>query len=228
MPLELLVRRSVRSCWPDLNPDRRVVGRFFDCNRRLPASPERQANLPSPGKLDIALSEKLGVDQSTMFDPQAPIHTETGAKRVETVFGPWMPLPRKRQRVDHSRHADELAPTISKLMIKEAKIEAGIVRDERAVRDEGEQLFAPIVEARLVRQEDVGKPVHRFRPWRHGAAGIEVGVEGTAGLGPVQKLNAADLDHAVAGQRIQPRSLCIENDFPHCRFMNRWVSRGKR
>ena len=47
----------------------------------------------------------------------------------------------------------------------------------------------------------VGQPVHRLGLERHVAAGIEIAMEVAAGLDPVENLDAADLDHAVAGMR---------------------------
>jgi hypothetical protein len=61
-------------------------------------------------------------------------------------------------------------------------------------------------------------PCTASAPGRHRAAGIEISVEGAAGLDTVEKLDAADLDHAVAGERIEPRRLGVEHDFPHAQI----------
>ncbi len=60
-----------------------------------------------------------------------------------------------------------------------------------------------------------------LRPWillglgRHVALGVEVGVEMVAGAHVVEQLDAADLDHAVPGERVEARGLGIKNDLAH-------------
>ena len=104
------------------------------------------------------------------------------------------------------------------LEIEEAEVEAGIVRDERRILDEVEQLLGLLREARLVRQEDRCEAVDRFGLARHVALGIEISVEVPAGLDAVEHLDAADLDHAVAAGRVEPGGFGVENDFPHGRI----------
>ena len=104
---------------------------------------------------------------------------------------------------------------IFELEIEEAEVEAGIVRDERRILDEVEQLVDRLGKARLVRQEDARQAVHLLRFERHVALGIEVGVEMAAGFDAVDDLDAADLDHPVAAGRIEPGGFGVENDFPH-------------
>jgi hypothetical protein len=101
------------------------------------------------------------------------------------------------------------------LVVQEAEVEAGVVRDQRAVADEFEQVLGALTEPRLVRQEDVGQPVDGLGLARHRPLGIEIGVEVAAGLHSVEHLDAADLDHSVAAGRIEPRGLGVEDDFPH-------------
>ena len=72
-------------------------------------------------------------------------------------------------------------------MVDEAEIEGGIVRDERRIADELEQLLAAVVETGLVGEEAVGEAVHRLGLARHRPAGVEIGVEGAAGLDPVEQ-----------------------------------------
>ena len=47
----------------------------------------------------------------------------------------------EHQRVDHPAHADRRAAAALKLVIEEAEIEAGIVRDQRRIADEFEQFL---------------------------------------------------------------------------------------
>ena len=70
-------------------------------------------------------------------------------------------------------------------------------------------------EQRLVGQELVGEAVNVLRPGRHDHFRIEVGVERLAGGHGVHELDAAHLDHAMAGQRIEAGGLGVENDFAH-------------
>ena len=64
----------------------------------------------------------------------------------------------------------------------------------------------------------VGQAVDRLGLERHVALGIEISVEVAAGLDPVEHLDAADLDHAVAAGRIEARGFGVEDDFPHARI----------
>ena len=57
--------------------------------------------------------------------------------------------------------------------------------------------------------------MHRLGLARHRPAGIEIGVEGAAGLDPVEQLDAADLDHPVAAGRAEAGGLGVEDDFAH-------------
>src|SRR3546814_3840395 len=95
-------------------------------------------------------------------------------------------------------------------MVEEAKIEAGIVGDQRAVVDELHQVFAQFMEARLVGKKGVAEAVDGLRFARHRPAGIEIGMEGAAGLDPVHQLDAPYLDHAVSGERAEARRLRSE------------------
>ena len=102
-----------------------------------------EADLAAAGQLDIALGEELGVDQGAVLDPQAPVDPEAGAQRVEAVLGAGMPGAGDLQRVDHPGQADERMAAIVELVVEEAEIEAGIVRDQRTVAEEFEQVLAP-------------------------------------------------------------------------------------
>ena len=57
------------------------------------------------------------------------------------------------------------AAAMLQLVVEEAEIEAGIVRDERRIADEFEQFLDLVGEARLVRQEDVA-----LSPWTASAS----------------------------------------------------------
>src|SRR4051812_32836376 len=89
------------------------------------------------------------------------------------------------------------------------------MRNKRRILDKVEELVHALPEARLVRQEEVGEPMHFLRFERHVAFGVEVAVEVPPGLDAVEHLDAADLDDPVAAHRVQSRRLGIENDFAH-------------
>ena len=63
------------------------------------------------------------------------------------------------------------------LEVEEAEVEAGVVRDQRRVLNEGEQLFGLVGEGWLVRQEDRRQAMHRLGFERHVAPGIEIGMK---------------------------------------------------
>ena len=94
---------------------------------------QAEANLPPASQLDIDLGEQLGVEQRAVLDPLRPIDAVTGAQRVEAVLCARMARAGENQRVDHPRQADRPAPAALQLVIQEAEVEAGIVRDERRI-----------------------------------------------------------------------------------------------
>ena len=57
--------------------------------------------------------------------------------------------------------------------------------------------------------------MNRERFGRHGAFLVDVFVERLAGGHVVVKLDRADLDDPVAGERIKPGGFGIKNDFTH-------------
>src|SRR4051812_42080475 len=147
---ELLRGRSVRPRRPDLDRDSRRI-RLADgpADRHRDDLIEPEADLPAAGQLDIALGEKLGVDQRAMLDAQAAIDSEAGAERVEAVLGARVPGTRELERVDHPAEADQRPAAIVQLMVQKAEIEARVVSDERAIAEEADQILDDLVEARL-------------------------------------------------------------------------------
>src|SRR5205809_3293195 len=150
-----------------------------------------------------------------MLDTVAAVDPKTHAQGVEAMLGAGMPGAREGQRVDHAAHGHSLPSAALQFGIKEAEVEAGIVRDQRTVLDEIEQLLGSVGEQRLVRQEDGRKAVHHLRLERHVAFGVEIAMEVPPGLDAIDDLDAADLDHAVASKRIETRGFGVEDDFPH-------------
>lgn len=56
-------------------PDARPAERLFGDGIRNQA----KSDLPPPGKFDIDLHQKLGIEESPMFDPLTAIHAVAGA-----------------------------------------------------------------------------------------------------------------------------------------------------
>ncbi len=69
----------------------------------------------------------------------------------------------------------------------------------------------------------------RFGARRHVAFGIVIGVEGLTGRDEIDHFYAADLDHSVAGFRVQSGGFGIENDFTHsrCYRPDSWEIQGE-
>ena len=64
--------------------------------------------------------------------------------------------------VDHPGQAHALHPAQVELVVEEAEIEPGVVRDQRRIADEVEQVLGAVAEARLVGEEGGGQPVDRL------------------------------------------------------------------
>ena len=92
-------------------------------------------------------------------------------------------------------------PHLLELEIEKAHVERRVVGDQRRVAEEVDHLVGDIGEARLVAQEVVAQAVHPKGLLGHRPFGIEVEVEVLAGRDVVDQFDAADLDHAVAGER---------------------------
>ena len=150
-----------------------------------------------------------------MLHPVTAIDAEPHAQAIEAVLRPGMTCPGDHQSIDHPARADFRPAAMAKLVIEEAEVESGVVRDQRRVGDELKQLFRPFRETRFVRQEDGAQAVNRFGFAWHRPFGIEVSVEVAAGLDPVEHFDTADLDHPVAAGGVEAGGLGIENNLPH-------------
>ncbi len=99
------------------------------------------------------------------------------------------------------------------LRIEEADVEGRVVDDQAAVAEKVDELLGDRREERLV-----GTGSDRDRPWTAKAPaataplGVDVGVIAAPGRKVVEELDAADLDHPVAGRRIGPGRFGIEDD----------------
>jgi hypothetical protein len=89
------------------------------------------------------------------------------------------------------------------------------VDHQRRVADEGEEFLDHFRKERLARQERGGQAVDRKGLRRHVPLGIHVAVKGLPRRHAIEELDAADLDQAVAADRVKAGSFGIENDFAH-------------
>ena len=181
-----------------------------------------KTDLPPASELDIDLREKLRVEQRAVLHAVAAVDPEAHAQARRGCAS--RPGACDRASVSVStmrlhRHR-RTGRSVSSSKLRKPKSKLGIVGDQRRILDEVEQLVDLFDEARLVGQEDRGQAVHRLGFERHVALGIEIAVEMPAGFDAVEDLDAADLDHAVAADRVEPGRLGIEHDLPHGRNLS--------
>ena len=113
------------------------------------------------------------------------------------------------------------------LGIEEAQVELGVVDHQRGIADEFHEPLEDLGEARLVRQEGAGQPVHRLRVGRHVAFRVEIGLELPSGGQVVDQLETGDLDDPVTGQRIKAGRFGIEDDLAHSIFLAGFPAVGR-
>ena len=122
---------------------------------------------------------------------------------------------RQQQRIDQPLARDQHALDALELGAQEAVIEAGIVDHQRRVADKAEEIIDDLDEALVALQEFGRQPMNGEGLRRHVALRIEVGVERRPGRNPVEQLDAADLDQAVALARVKAGGFGVEDDFAH-------------
>ena len=106
-------------------------------------------------------------------------------------------------------------PSAFELGIEKAKIERRIVDDKRRIAEKGDQVVSRFGKKRLVLEELLAQAVNREGLRRHAAFRIEVSVERVAGRDAIDQLDTADLDQAMAIQRVETGRLGIKHDFAH-------------
>ena len=148
------------------------------------------------------------------------VDAEALAQRIEAGALAGEFLARHRDGVDVGVAQLALAGPLE-LGVEEADVELRVVDHQLGIGDEFQELLDPLAEARLVGQELVAQAVHVLRAGRHDHLGIEIGVEGAAGGDGIDQLDAADLDDAMAGQRIEAGGFGVENDFAHAGLLKK-------
>src|SRR5262245_37615269 len=119
---------------------------------------------------------------------------------------------REEERVDQALARDHVLAGALELGIEEAEVEHGVVRNQRGIAEKDQEILDDLGKWRLVLEKIFGEAVHLERFPRHVALGIEIAVKGLPAGYPVDQLDAADLHHAVALERIESRRLGIEHD----------------
>src|SRR5262245_23953099 len=174
-----------------------------------------QRRLAPTDELDIDLGQELRVEQRAVLGAARIVDAVAQTQIVEPIGPGRMAAARQHQRIDQAIAADRLLGASLKLSVEEAEIEQRIMRHQRDVLDEGCELVRDLGKVRLVLEELGREPVHRECFCRHVAIGIEIAMEDPAAREPVHQLDAADLDQAVALQRIKTGRLGIEHDLAH-------------
>src|SRR5262249_7742729 len=123
--------------------------------------------------------------------------------------------PRQQQRVDQPFACNRRALRAFELSAQEGVIEAGIVDHKWRLADKREKLIRDLNETPVSLQKLRRKPVDSECLGRHIALRIKIYVEGRPGRYPVEELDAAELDQAMALGRIQAGGFRIENNFAH-------------
>src|SRR5579859_8167676 len=123
------------------------------------------------------------------------------AERVEAVALAWMTLACERQRVDdRTERAQQdriLALEQREFALEKGNVESGVVNDQLAAANEGQQLTGDVGEFRLLGQPLARQPVHGQRAIFDIALRIEETVEIAAGGAAIEQFDAADLDDAM-------------------------------
>src|SRR5487761_519465 len=122
------------------------------------------------------------------------------AERVEIVALPRVHLPCEYQRIENAAelaHHERAAGT-AQLRIEEGNVELGVVDHELRAADELEELVRYLSEPRLAREILALQAVDRLRAEVDVTLRVQVAMEGVAREPPVDELDTADLDDAVA------------------------------
>lgn len=174
-----------------------------------------ETDLPASVKLHIDLGEQLGIEQRTMLRAVAAIYAIASAERIERKLRTRMADLGERNGIDHPRQADTFKPAKRQFSIEKTEVETRVVRDQRAVGDEFEQLGSPFGKSWLVSQKGIRKSMHGFRFRGHRSFGIEIGVESASRRHAVHHFDATYLHHPVSARGIQAGRLGVENDLTH-------------
>ena len=150
-----------------------------------------------------------------MLDAVAPVYTVACAQGVERVFCPRMLLSGDGDGVDHAIQTNRLAPQPFKLHIEKAKVETGVMRDERRIAQEFEQRVDALRKNRLRLLETDRQAVNVFGVCRHVAFRIVVGVKGLPSRHSAPHFHASNFHHPIARLRVKAGGFGVEHNFSH-------------
>ena len=125
---------------------------------------EFEADLAAAVQLDIDLGQQFRIEQRAVPGAVRAVDAITGAQRVERILGTGMAHPRHGDGIDHPAAIERGKPAAREFGIDKAEIEAGIVGNQRGIAEKCQQVVHPGREQRLVGQEGVTQPMHRFAP----------------------------------------------------------------
>ncbi len=173
---------------------------------------EFEPRLVAADELDIDRSQQPAIEQRAMLLAPGKIDAVALAQCIEAARRARMLAPRQRQRVDHAVPTQQWTAEALKFGVEEGEVEGGVVHHEHGALDELEHVVGELMKARLGGQELDGQPVHLVRRVRHVAIGVDMAVPHASGRDAVDQLDAADLDDAMSGPRVETRGFRIEND----------------
>ena len=156
------------------------------------------------------------------------IDAESRAKCIKRMLGAGMSAARHRHGVDHSFKRDRAATDALEFTIEKTEIEAGIMRDQRAVAEKIEHIIAQMLKKRLVSQKGIAQPMNRLCLRRHRPFGVKIGVKGQSGLNPVDQFDTADFNQPVAIGKTEAGRLGVEDNLAHWDIIDLSCSTGKR
>src|SRR6185312_8194409 len=176
---------------------------------------EAELSLPAADQLEIDFGQNFSVEQRAVFGAARIVDAVMFAQGVEVVWSRRELAARQHQRIDQTIARDQSALDALELGTQKAVVESSIVDHQRRIADESEEFVRDLHEAWLVTQEFDRQPVDGEGFPRHVALRVDVIVERRAGRNPIEQLDTADLDQAMALRRIEAGGFGVENDFAH-------------
>ena len=171
-----------------------------------------ETGLPATEQFEIDRREQSAIDLGPMLDTVRQVDLETPAQSVEACRRSGKPHPRQPESIDEGA-ADRISLQASQFSIQKREVELGVVNHQPVRTDKSQQLVCDRGKGRLVRQKLCGDAMDRESLFGHVAFGIDVTVKFAAGRDVVDKLDAGDLDNAMAFAWIQTGRFGVEHDF---------------
>ena len=100
---------------------------------------ERERHLAAADQLEIDLGQDLAVEQRAVQRPARVVDAVVLAERIEADAGAGVAVARNLDRVDH-RVGERGQLRLLELEVEKADVERRVVRDERRIADEAEEL----------------------------------------------------------------------------------------